>query len=86
MLLFFFINKKCKFVHINKEKETSVKETAIVCKDLKLFIDFIIAERTISEYKLKIGLDGVDSFFKVYLSVQKDGPFADDNDNTASKN
>lgn len=66
----FFVTKEFEFVHILKNKETPVKSVAVVCNNLKEFIEFVAQKRGISDFKIKIGLDGGNSFFKVCLSVQ----------------
>ena len=66
----YFECREFNFLHIKKNITTEIKETAIICKNLGEFINFVLEKRNVYDYHLKFGIDGGGGFLKICLSIQ----------------
>lgn len=68
----FFEERDFSFVHIQGNNVTPMRETAIICNNLRAFLAYICQEReqSLDELHLKFGIDGGGSFLKLCLSMQ----------------
>lgn len=62
----------CSFEFTNEinNKIAKFERQAVVCKNLRKFIDFVIQRRNTYDYHLKFGVDGEGKFLKFCLSIQ----------------